>query len=122
MKKRVVKLNQNQLRGLIREAIQGRQPGSPLWEPLTEMPKTGISKRMTGAPSDFNRIVTSLENAFREELLGMYDPGDPSMTSLGEEAWADQVEKAVNQFTNEALSEESIDRILQSLMDGEYFR
>lgn len=119
---KAVKLNSSQLRSLIKEAITTREPGSPLFSPpkvrLTEMP----NNRMAGAPSDFSRVVTAMENALREELLGMYDPGDPSMSALGEDAWSDQVEAAMQEIMQGAVDEDRVSETLQALIDGEFHR
>jgi len=77
---------------------------------------------MSGPPTDHTRIVTALENAFREELLGMFNPNDPDMVEYGEEAWAEQVEAAVNRFSNDVLSGDDVDMILAALINGEFFR
>lgn len=113
-KKRVVKLDQKALRGLIKEAIQGRQPGSPLFTPPPE--KRTIRE---GAENNFP-LVEAVTEAFRaalDESWG-YDPSDPSMAATGEEAWQSQKDAAVEHFMNDVS--DVVDNVVNKLIQGEY--
>jgi hypothetical protein len=74
--KKTIKLNTTQLRSLIKEAIQGRQPGSPLWEaPGDGHPLDHGDSGISPAVSD---LIEQLAQQVAEELAdaeGM-DPGD----------------------------------------------
>ena len=115
---------------MLSEAIQAREPGSPLFTPpkpakkkkLHEMPGSSMRKRMSGAPTDFSRVITAMENALREELLGMYNPDDPSMAALGEDAWSDQVEAAMQEIVQGAIDDDRVSETIQALIDGEFHR
>jgi hypothetical protein len=49
----------------------------------------------------------------------MYDESDPSMEAAGgQEAWDEQVEKAVSELESKAVS--LVDEIQAKLLDGEY--
>ncbi len=62
---KIMKVNTYQLRSLIKEAIQSRQPGSPLWEAPQE----------TWNP-EIEDLIQQLAMAVAEEVAGPQDPGD----------------------------------------------
>lgn len=109
MKKRVVKLDREQLRGFINEAIQGRQPGSPLWE----MPRQRVEVDTWG-------LRASIENTIREFFEGMYNPDDPTMVTGGPEAWKEQCDDAAYSCLDKI--EEVIEDAMGRLIEGYYSR
>jgi hypothetical protein len=114
MKKRVVKLDQRALRGLIKEAIQGRQPGSPLFTPPRE-------KRQLREHGLANPLPEELADRVQEAWEDLYDPGDPSMEAAGgQAAWASQVASAADEFAHRV--NELLEEIEGKLINGEYFR
>lgn len=114
--KKVVKLDQKALRGLIKEAIEGRQPGSPLFTPPPEKKR---SLREDAGPQNF-ALVEAVTEAFREALLNewAYNPSDPSMAAAGVEAWDMQVDRAVEDFMNQVS--DVIDDVVNKLVQGEH--
>lgn len=115
MKKRVVKLDQKALRGLIKEAIQGRQPGSPLFTP----PPDKKRRLRENGTEDFP-LIEELTEKFREHISREwhYSADDPSMAAAGPEAWDMQVDRATEAFMNEVA--ELIEQIEQKLIGGEF--
>lgn len=111
MKKRVVKLDQKALRGLIREAIQGRQPGSPLFTPPPE--KRTIRESNSEGYDMVMDLVTKVTSGWQ------YDPNDPSMAATGEEAWEGQVSQAEDELLNRIA--EVIEDVQTKLINGEYY-
>lgn len=112
MKKQVVKLDQKALRGLIKEAIQGRQPGSPLFTPPQE-------KRQSRAQGTYGP-AKQISDIFYEEMMKMYDSGDPSMELAGgRDAWEHQVAKATEEF--EIRAQELLEELESKLNNGEYY-
>ena len=114
MKKRVVKLGQRQLRSLIREAIEGRQPGSPLWEPPAEkkpIKESGLA----------NQLPEMLADTVQGTWEDMFDEGDPSMMGAGgKQAWDLQCAAAAEEFAHRV--NELLEEIEGKLVGGEYFR
>lgn len=114
MKKRVVKLDQKALRGLIREAIEGRQPGSPLWSPPADKKPVNES----GLANDLPEMLADTVQGTWED---MFDEADPSMVAAGgKPQWDMQCAAAAEEFAhrvNELLAE-----IEGKLVDGQYFR
>lgn len=114
--KKAVKLGQNDIRRLIKEAIAGRQPGSPLFTPPPEKRKL----REHGGPEGNFALVEAATEAFRAALDAEwgYNPDDPSMAAAGEESWQMQKDRAVEEFMNEVS--EVIDRCVDKLVQGEH--
>lgn len=114
--KKVVKLGPKEVRKLIKEAIQGRQPGSPLFTPPPEKPRL---REHGGLEGNFP-LVEAVTEAFRNALIQewSFNPDDPSMAAAGEESWQMQQERAVEEFMNEVS--EVIDRCVDKLVQGEH--
>lgn len=112
MNKRVVKLNNTQLRKLVTEAIQGRQPGSPMFTPPKQ--KRNINE-VAGTPSVDNALLELIE-AVRGEFLSMYSDSDPSMAPHGFEGWEAQCANAVTELMSEIG--ELIEKRTDELTDG----
>lgn len=114
MKKRVVKLGQRQLRGLIREAIMSREPGSPLWSPPAEKKKVNES----GLANQLPEMLADTVQGSWEEL---FDEGDPSMMGAGgKPAWDMQCAAAAEEFAHRVNS--LLEEIETKLVNGEFHR
>ena len=112
MKKRVVKLGQNQLRSLIREAIQTREPGSPLWSAPEE-------KKVVKESGLANDLPAMLADTVQGTWEDMFDEGDPSMTAAGgRKAWDMQCAAAAEEFADRV--NELLEEIEMKLVDGEF--
>ena len=108
---KAVKLNAVALRKLIVEAIQTREPGSPLWSPPSEKKVVKESK---------NDLPAMLADIVRSSWEELYDDSDPSMQQVGgKQAWDQQVAAAAEQFS--ARVNGLLDEIEWALVDGEFF-
>lgn len=120
MNKRIVKLDRTALRGLIKEAIQGRQPGSPLWSApvkkraLQEMPGHGGVHQLGGNQGALEDFVESL----KIDWTDMFDEGDPSMATEGREGWAKQVDAAAEELSEKV--EQLASEVEERLVNGEF--
>lgn len=113
MKKRIVKLGRNQLRSIIKEAIQTREPGSPLWS----APEEKKVVKESNLANDLPAMLADMVQSSWEEL---YDDADPSMQHAGgKQAWDQQVADAAEEFATRvnALLEE----IENKLVQGEFY-
>ncbi len=124
MKKRVVKLNQVQLRSLIKEAIQIREPGSPLWSPPKESKKCKTEAFEHNDQGDFSSIKHEFIDRCADIWRGFYDENDPSMQSHGafaggESVWRSQVENASGELYD--LIEEAIKSVELKLLEGDFY-
>ena len=102
-------------RDLIKEAIQGRQPGSPLFTPPPEKRKI-----REGREGNFP-VTEAVTEAFRHEL-GMhlqFDKSDPSMAAAGPSSWALQIDHATDDFMSEV--DDLVNKIIDKLVGGEYY-
>lgn len=112
--KKVVKINQKQLRSLIREAITSREPGSPLWSP----PEEKKSIKESGLA---NELPEMLADTVQSSWEDMFDEGDPSMTAAGgKPAWDEQCARAADEFAHRV--NELLEEIEMKLVDGEFYR
>lgn len=114
MKKKIVKLNKNHLRALLREAIETREPGSPLWSPPAER---RVVKEVGGSTGNIDLHV--IRDQWADEMKMRFDPSDPSMEAAGQDAWDDQVEAAASELWDEFTR--VMDDVEQKLINGEYF-
>lgn len=118
---KTVKLNKNQLRNLISEAIQTREPGSPLFTP-PEVDEA-LSDRIptTGPPTDeIGNVLNVVEKMLLEYFMNQFNHDDPTHNAGGVDVWKEQVDIAVDAILG-AL-ENSIDDVETSLHNGEYYR
>lgn len=114
MKKRVVKLDRRQLRGLIREAIMSREPGSPLWSPPAE-------KKFGDEPGQVNQLPEMLADTVKGSWEDMFDEADPTVSGTrGKPAWDMQCEVAAEEFAHRV--ESLLEEIEQKLVGGEFYR
>lgn len=114
MKKRVVRLDQRQLRGIIKEAIQTREPGSPLWSPEPE-------KKSVNESGLANQLPEMLADTVQGSWEDMFDEADPSMMGAGgKPAWDMQCAAAAEEFSHRV--NELLEEIEQKLVGGEYHR
>ena len=104
--KKVVKLGSKQLRKLVSEAIETKQFGAQ--EPFAL--REGYSG---GDP--LGAYLSAVEEQWEEE----YDEGDPSMESVGESGWHEQVKKAVAQLKHAV--EGAFADADSALFNGEFF-
>lgn len=65
------------------------------------------------------RVVGNLAEEMREQWMGMYDSADPSMAALGEAAWEEQVEQALESLETRILAE--IVAVESELINGEFY-
>lgn len=110
--KKVVKLDQNALRGLIKEAIQGRQPGSPLFTPPAEKKSLKESQLANDLPG---QLADTVEAYFASQ----YDEGDPSMAAVGQQGWEMQCADAAEEFATRV--NELLEEIETKLVNGEFY-
>ncbi len=108
--KKVIKLNQAQLRGLIKEAIQSREPGSALWSPPREPRK--MMKESAEA------VVDQVGEALGEYFRAQFDPNDPVQAEYGPDAWSVQVDVAVDHVVSALI--EKIEEVESRLHNGEF--
>src|SRR5262249_31049938 len=111
--KKVVKLGQKALRGLIKEAIEGRQPGSPLWAPPAEKPlkESGLANQLP------EMLADTVQGAWED----MFDEGDPSMMGAGgKPAWDMQCAAAAEEFAHRV--NKLLEEIETKLVNGEFYR
>lgn len=111
--KKSIKLDQNALRGLIREAIQGRQPGSPLFTPPVEKKKRLKESVSQGAE------LEALLDACSDQWSELDDGDDPSIGAVGSENWEQQVQAAVDELRDRIV--DACDEVEQQLIDGHYY-
>lgn len=107
-----IKLNKQQLRSLISEAIQAKMPGEAEPFAVNEVHHSSLSGGHIHA-------LDSLIDVIKQEWLGQYDEGDPTIARLGPKAWEQQVDSACDKLASdidEALSE--VDAMLQ---DGQFY-
>jgi hypothetical protein len=113
MKKRVVRLDQRQLRGIIKEAIQTREPGSPLWSPEPE-------KRVVKESNLANDLPAMLADMVQGSWEELYDDADPSMQHAGgKQAWDQQVADAAEEFATRV--NQLLEEIETKLVQGEFY-
>jgi hypothetical protein len=120
MKNKVVKLDKRQVRSLIKEAIEGRQPGSPLWTPPVEKKPT---VETLGAGIAGRRPIDAIDNLCMVVGNSWHDlagADDPSIELTGVEAWEYQVDEASEELYNEVQN--LIYKIENKLIEGEYYR
>lgn len=111
MKKQVIKLGRSQLRGLISEAIQSREPGSPLFS----LPGDNISERF-GA---WDKNMDGNENEEGEMVMGPHN-----FEAAAQETFSIFVDKIVEAFVDThmemieaGMSPESHEGYREDLMD-----
>jgi hypothetical protein len=109
MKKQIVSLNKAQLRSLIKEAIQTRAPGSPLFTPPEEV------RESAQAGDELTTFLHSIEKQWNSQA----DNDDPSIEATGEPAWKDQVSRAIDELQDRI--EAAIEDVDQKLTDGEFY-
>lgn len=114
MNKRVIKLDQKQLRSIISEAIQGRQPGSPLFTPPDDRKNIHEADLASTLPG---QLADTVQAHFEEQ----FDPSDPSMQqSGGRHSWNMQCAAAAEEFASRV--NELLQEIETNLVNGEYYR
>lgn len=89
---RAVKINSKQLRSLIKEAIQGRQPGSPLWEAPGEYHHP-LESDEDGIPMNINETIQTLA----DQLIEYFQSAGSEETDI------DEVHVAVSNDVREAV-------------------
>lgn len=109
--KKTIKLDRNMLRGLIKEAIQGRQPGSPLWE----MPGP---RRMPFEPQGVD--LHAWRDQWADAMKASYSTDDPVMAEYGEAAWEQQCEDAASDLYDGL--ESAVAEAEARLTGGSYWR
>ena len=109
-----MKLNARQLRKLIKESIETREPGSPLWQ-FNESP--GNTRRGPRADNVDLGLSNFVEDVVRQEWQDIYEPGDPSIKSP--EEWNDQVDAALQDLHDKLQSD--IREIEEKLINGEFY-
>jgi len=128
MKKRIVKLGPKQLRSLIKEAIQAREPGSPLWSPPKENKRRHNEAVEPGADDSYRDDFSSFKHEFADQVAqvwkGFYDENDPSMQSRGsfaggQQFWNSQVENASSELYD--LVGEAIKSVELKLLEGDFY-
>lgn len=118
-----MKLSRKQLRGLINEAIQGREIGQPLF--TAPAAKRSSIKEVEdpygGQTMYIDDVVAAASGAAQTYFASMYDPSDPSIEAAGgEESFNRQVDSALMEFEEE--TEQLVKRIENKLIQGEYYQ
>lgn len=112
-----MKLTPKMLCGLIKEAIQTREPGSPLWSPeKTKRTRKTEAFELTQNDSAVSEFIQQIVVSFDS----LYDENDPTMNDAGREDWARQCEAAgedLEEKINELLGETEM-----KLVDGQFYR
>ena len=110
MKKKMIKLSRNQLRGLINEAIMAKPFGQPegIWVNEAEEHEEGPSE-----------LATQMAGLAYEYWVDTFNEGDPTQQAAGKHEWQKQCD-----FASDALAEE-LETVLKSiedrLIDGEFY-
>jgi hypothetical protein len=113
-RKRVIKLDENALRSLIKEAIHGRQPGSPLFTPPVEKKRRLKESIASGAE------LEALMGACADQWHSLADADDdPSIGAVGSDGWDEQVQVAVDELRQRIV--DACDEIEQQLIDGQFY-
>jgi len=128
MKKRIVKLDKQQLRSLITEAIMSRSPGDPLWSPPREkkraVKEVVVDQPLHTAPPSvaserLQPTLDALSDTLSDVWTSLYDEGDPVQSEHGLAEWETQVDIAVDEVVSTLM--DTIDDVEQNLHNGEYY-
>lgn len=112
--KKVIKLDRNALRSLITEAINAREPGSPLWAPEPQ----SVDEADKSKPQSADAVVSEVGQALGDYFRSQYNDGDPIQSEYGQEAWNAQVDIAVDEIVS--LLIEKIEEVETRLHNGEF--
>lgn len=124
MKKKVIRLDNKALRSIISEAIEFRQPGSPLFTPpkenkrLSEAEHDGPDSEYYVAQTMSSDDVADCVIESAEKYFGsMFNSEDPSMMN-DRAMWNEQVQAAVSDLHTRVI--EIVDDVESKLISGEY--
>lgn len=110
LKNMPVKINKSQLRQLISEAIQSREPGSPIWSPPRE--KRQLVRESAEA------VTSQVGQALGDYFRSQFNAKDPVQSEYGQEAWNVQVDIAVDEVVSNLI--EKIEEVESKLHNGEF--
>lgn len=99
----VIRLNRTQIRQIIKEAIQVREPGSPLFTPPTLIKES------------IDSVVEPLGDWLGKYFMSQYDPGG---ADIDEDSWRVQVDVAVDDIVSNLI--DKFQEVEEALHNGKY--
>jgi hypothetical protein len=117
MAKKAVKLNAQQLRGLIREAIQHRPMGMDEADLDEAGPKNSM-RHNAAMKHNPTTIISKAVDDIEKFWKALYEEDKSSMAELDQEDWDEQVKEAVEELYLQFLK--SVNEVDAKLTDGVY--